>query len=350
MRVLKIIIPIILLIVGVLFMRSLLLKKQEEDKKLSSAKIYPLIVESIKPTKKNVILTLSYEGIGVSKSDFLANTKFSSKILYIKNVGDEVKKGEVVAKLDDKELRENIKSIDTNILALTSTIYSQKAILNNLIDTLNRTKKLLKAKIASIEEVKNIENKILELKAQIKANEEKINSLKANKKVILNNLKYTKIISPIDGIVSAKFFNVNEVSAPAKPLLKISSKDSYLLLNLPKKYSEIVYKGKIYPLIFLNQAKNSMYQYKADINVINGESVKVKAVEFRGEAVLLPFDAVLRIDNNSYVVTKHGVKKVNVLAEGEEGIAVSNDLDEVVVAKPDILLKIKAGYPYRIKE
>jgi len=43
------------------------------------------------------------------------------------------------------------------------------------------------------------------------------------------------------------------------------------------------------------------------------------------------------------------VHKVNIIAKGENEVVLQNAPDEVIVAKPDILLKIKAGYPITIK-
>jgi hypothetical protein len=72
---------------------------------------------------------------------------------------------------------------------------------------------------------------------------------------------------------------------------------------------------------------------------------------------MLPFDAVLNRNGNSYVLVNEGdhavAKEVNIIQTGEQGIVISNrDIagQDVVVAKQDILLKLLSGTTLKIKE
>ena len=354
MKILKIIIPIILAAILTLIGIKLIKKRKQEDLKEKTAKIYPINVTTYTPQYKHVILTQPYLAQVKSSTNVLITSKFTGKILYIKNIGDNVKKGDIVAKIDNTDLKASLKEINFNINSLKNKLKAQNITLNNLLATHKRTKKLLDVKMASIEEYQNEENKIASLKASIKADKNTLKALKAKKRAILNNLTYTVLKSPINGIISAKFTNKGDMAFMGKPLLKIDSTNgNYLLVLLPKTYKEIIFNNKKYKLTPLNTTINSLLAFKADVkgNLINGEKVNINVVTFDSNATLLPFNCVLSEGGKNYIFNKDAkAKEINILAEGIEGIAVKEKITSPLIkAEPDILLKIKGGYPVKVE-
>jgi len=358
MKVLKIAIPILIAIALVIGAIKLVKLRKSEEAKMHSALVYPLIVKTYTPQKKEVTLTLPYLAEVKNSKDTIINSKFAGKILFIKNLGDEVKKGEIVAKIDNSDLKAKLKEIDSQINSLKNKINAQNVNLKNLLATHARTKKLLDVKMASLEQYQSEESKIATLKAQIKADKNSLKALYANKKSILNNLTYTVLKSPIEGTISAKMLNKGDNAFPGKPILKVSSKKgNYLFLILPKKREEIIYKNKTYHLIPLNATFEGVKAYKANVNdpsLINGEKVNVNVVEYKGKSVTLPYNAILSINSKNYVfIPKNGsveIKEVHILAQGKNVAAIKEDINSpVITAQPDILLKIKAGHPIKIK-
>jgi hypothetical protein len=152
--------------------------------------------------------------------------------------------------------------------------------------------------------------------------------------------------------------NKDDIAFMGKPILKITPKNgNYLFITLPKNHKEIVYKNKTYPLIPLNNTFNSLKTFKAEVNdpkLLNGEKVNIKVVEYSGKGVFLPYDAILTVNGKNYVFTvndgKTDIKEVKILAEGEKYALINQNITSpVIVAKPDILLRIKAGYPVRME-
>jgi hypothetical protein len=212
--------------------------------------------------------------------------------------------------------------------------------------------------MASIEQYENEKSKIASLKAQIEADKNSIKALIANKNAILSNMNYTTLTSPIDGKISAKFLNKGDLAVTGKPILKISPKEgNYLFLALPKEYKEILYKNKIYKLTPLNTTFNSLKTFKANVNdstLINGEKVNVKVVEYKGKGLFLPFDAILSLNNKSFIFIPDGNRakpiEVKIVASGENYVLIDKNITEpIIIAKPDILLKLKGGHPIKIK-
>jgi len=333
-------------------------KKQALDDNQSVAKIYPIISKATDTKVDNVTLTSSYIAQVKNDKEVVINTKFAGKILKIKNLGDKVKKGDVVVVLDNSDLKAKLEELNAKENSLKNTISAQKITLNNLLASLKRTKALLKVKMASIEELQNFENKIATTRAQITANKNSLKEISANKKAILNSITYTEITSPVEGVVSAKLFNLGDNAFTGKPILKITPKNgNYLSLALTKEYKEIVYKDKVYTLTPLKASFGGVKLFKANIDdnsLVTGQKVDVDVVLFKGEATLIPYDSILSIDGKSYVfIYKNGKvasKEVHIIESGKEGVVIKEPLNaKVLVSKPDILLKIKGGYPVKLE-
>jgi biotin carboxyl carrier protein len=356
MKIVKILIGILVIVAIVIGAVSLIKKRNTADEKEKTATIYPIKVKSFLPQESNITLTLPYLAEVKNDKDVVINSKFSGKLLFVKNLGDKVKKDEIVAKIDASDLEAKLKEVDTKIKSLQDKINAENINLSNLLTTHKRTKELLDVKMASIEEYQSEESKIASLKAQIKADKNSIKSLLANKKSILNNLTYTEIKSPIDGIVSAKFANISDNIFPGKPILKIASKSgNYLFITLAEPKKEVLYKNKVYKLTPLNLAVNGLLAYKVkvkDTNLVNGEKVNIDIIEFSGTGIKLPYDAILSIDNKNYIFNVNGEsKEVHIVAKGKDGVVIKENISqEVIIAKPDILLRIKAGYPVKVGE
>jgi hypothetical protein len=146
---------------------------------------------------------------------------------------------------------------------------------------------------------------------------------------------------------------------PGQPLLYIAGENGkYLLINMPsnRKLKEIIFQGKTYQVQSLNSTLNGLVQYKADVDTTKskGEKVDIKAVVFDKEAVKVPTSGVLQNGGKNYIfiVDKDRAvqTEVKVLASGEEGLALPLEYDgkKIVLAKPDIFLKLISGL--KIKE
>ena len=356
MKILKIVIPILLAVILTVGGMRLIKKRQAADEKLPPAN-FAIVVKTITPTIEDKTLTLPFIATVKNDNEVLINTKFAGKVLFIKNLGDKVKKGEIVAKIDASDLHAKLKEINFQINSIKNKISAENINLQNLIATHARTKKLLDVKMASIEQYQNEESKIATLEANIKADKNSLKALYANKKAILNSLTYTTLKSPIDGVISAKFLNKGDNAFASKPMLKITPKDgNYLFITLPKDYKQIIYKDKIYNLIPLKNTFNSLKTFKAVVNdkdLINGQKVNINVVVFKGKGLFLPYDALLSINGKNYIFevqNKTDIKEVNLKAQGENYVLIDKNITSpIVVAKPDILLRIKAGYSVKVK-
>ncbi|WP_456470565.1 efflux RND transporter periplasmic adaptor subunit [Caminibacter sp.] len=332
-------------------------KRKAEEAGIPKPAVYPIVVKTYQPKEENLLLTLPYLALVKNSNEVTVNSKFAGRIEFVKELGEKVKKGDIVVKIDSSDLKAKLKSVNENIKSLKAKLTAQNIALNNLKLTHKRTKELLNVKMASIEQYQNEESKLAELKASIKATKNAIKAANANKKAILQNLTYTVLKSPVDGVISAKFLNKNDNTFLGKPILKITSnKGNYLFLTLPENRKEIVYKGRIYPLIALNSTYNGLKTFKSEVNdntLLPGEKVNIDVVEFKGNATALPYNAILSVNDRHYVLIPQGNKalpqEIHILAEGKKVVAVREKINSpVILAEPDLLLKIKAGHPITV--
>jgi hypothetical protein len=115
--------------------------------------------------------------------------------------------------------------------------------------------------------------------------------------------------------------------------------------------------GQTLPLTSKDQTgETGLVQYVAplppDLGLVEGQFLNVNVVVYKGEDVLLPIDALLTLDGSSsvFMLDSHGKAErlaVTIKARGVEGVTVAEDLAgrKIIVAKPDILLRVATGVP-----
>ena len=325
------------LIIAALAVVGIKLVKAKRAKEAATpvATIYPVVVKTMVPQTKAVSLTLPYLAQAVNETDVTLSSRIASRVEEIVKSGTAVTKGQVVAKLDTTDLEANIAAL--------------KVSLNNMLKTHQRTQKLFKVKGASVEQLQKEESQIASLKAKLKAAQ--------------NQLSYATITAPITGTVAKTMAAVGDVTMPGKPLMNISADSGFsLLVRTPEDVTPkaVEFAGKRYALHPLGSTLRGLREYKAYIDahrgLSSGERVEVNVVLFEGKAQMLPFDAILNREGKSYVLVvnkNHATaKEVHILQSAQEGVVISDDLkaQRIVVAKPDILLKLTSGYALKVKE
>ncbi|WP_294955391.1 efflux RND transporter periplasmic adaptor subunit [Sulfurovum sp.] len=334
-KVLKILLFLVIIAALAVLGIKLIHDKRAKEASLPPAKIYPIVVKTMVPKAAEDKLTLPSLAQTVNETDVTLSSRIASRVEQIVKSGMAVKKGDVVAKLDTTDITANTEAL--------------KVALSNLLKSHKRTQALYRVKGASIEQLQKEQSEIASLKAKLKAVE--------------NQLSYATITAPISGIVAKTFAAVGDVTMPGKPMVQISAESGFsLLVRTPQDIvpKAVLFGGKEYALHALNSTFNGLNEYKAYVKdshgLSAGERVEVNVVVFEGKAIELPFDAVLNREGKSYVlvVSKDRAvpKEIHIVQSAEQGVVISDDLSgkKIVVAKPDILLKLTSGYVLKVKE
>jgi len=352
----------IVLIAGVVVAGVKVIKTKKASLEATpSMKKYSMVVSTIKPKVEEVSLSLPYLAIVQSDKNVALSSRISARIEHIVTCGSSVKKGEVLIKLDESELKAKKEAVSLQISSINADIAAKQILLNVSKDSHKRTKELLLVKGASQESYDKEASGIATLEAGITSLKNQIGILKSNISQIDTSLSYTTLKSPIDGIASQCFANVGDISKPAKALLNLESKNGkYLLVRLADevKPKSVRFEGSEYTLIAMQNTFNGLNEYRAYVDTTHssGQRVNISVVLYKAKGLKLPINALLQKDSKTYcfVVNKDKADAVelDVISEGEEGVVVNGlqEGSEVVVAKPDILLKLLAGVSLVVKD
>ena len=336
---------IVIVLLGVLKVKS----TRNKNASMPIAKVYSVVVSTVTPKMTENRLTLPYIAETKNDKDVKLSTKISGRVNYILPSGSKVKRGDVIAKLDNTGISGNTKSLKAQIKA-------QKKVLANLETTHKRTLELLEVKGASIEQSQKEESQIAGVEAQIESLQQKLRETK-------NTDSYATIKSPVDGIVSKTMVNKGDVAMPGHPVASLSAENGfYLMVRVPNNLdiTGVVIDTTKYDAVALNSTFNGLKEYKVyvdDQKMTTGNRMNVNVIISDGNSILLPFDAVLNREGKSYVLVVDGNKsvptQVRVVESGEEGIIVENNNiigKQVVVAKQDVLLKLVSGSTIIVKK
>lgn len=333
-------------------------KKKQAMADIPPMKVYHQVVEVTNPKTENILLTLPALSEVRSDQDVDLSSKLSARITSMVKSGDTVKKGQVVVTLDHEDLLAKKEAIVLQIVSLQAEIAAQRIALSTAEASHARTKLMLDARGASVEQYDTEASKIASLNAGLKGLISKEGILKQNSKEVENLLSYAVIVSPIDGSVSSTSANVGVIAMPGKALLSIQADSGkYLLIRTTGDIqpTEVIFEGLHHPLIPLNHTYKGLDEYRADIETksSSGERLPVRLVVYKGAGTMIPLSALLQKEGQSLCFIPEGEKAipvpVKVIESGSEGMVVEGiDAGQVIIAKPDILLKLLAGTPITV--
>ena len=341
-------IVIVFVLVMIVAAGVMLLKKRKADlARATPAQILPAVVSAMELKPQPVTLTLPAMGMVASDVSAVLSTRITGRITKVlKREGETVREGELIALVDNGELEAKRKGLMAKRDGIEAEIEAQR-------QAHQRTLELFKVKGASLEQ-KQLEAASIERLVRERE------SIVQNIREIEELSSYARILSPVSGTLSQVLSSPGDLATPGKPLFRIASKSGlYLNLSLPGSVpaTEIMLQGHTLPLTSKEQTgETGLVQYVATLppntGLVEGEYVNVNVVEYKGEDVLLPVDALLTVDDSSsvFVLSADGKAErlnITIKARGIEGVTVEQNLSgrRVIVAKPDILLRVAAGVP-----
>jgi len=335
-------------------------KKKSSLEETPEMKSYAMVVSSIKSKNEYVELSLPYLALVQSDKNVALSSRISSRIEWMVQCGKTVNKDEMLVRLDTKELKAKQEALELQIDSVKAELVAKNSALLTAQESHARTLTLLKVKGASKESFEKEQSAISGLEAAVISLKNQVKILKAKVSEIQTSLTYANLRSPIDGVVSKCFANRGDISAPTKVLLNIQSENGkYLLVRSANDVDikALRYENKKYTLHPMQNIYNGLHEYRAYLNTprSSGERVDVSLLTYADKGTFVPLDALLQKENKSFCFVIEGEKadvvEVKVVAQGVEGVVVTGIKEgkELVIAKPDILLKLLAGVSLTVR-
>jgi HlyD family secretion protein len=134
------------------------------------------------------------------------------KTLYV-DFNSRVKKGQIIAQIDPATFESQVQQAQANLLSAQGNLEKAEATLVNDKRTYERNKELLSKKLIAQGDLDTAETTYQTDKALVEVAKAQIAQAKASLDYAKQNLAYTKILSPVDGVVISRNIDVGQTVA-----------------------------------------------------------------------------------------------------------------------------------------
>ena len=217
--------------------------------------------------------------------------------------GDSVKAGDLVLRVDDKNFLAGLEQSEASVRINTIDIERQEVRISNLERQFARSRRLYEQDLIGEEEYESLRNQLDLARIDFSSSKERLTQAEAQLDQVLDNLSKTKIISPIDGVVTSLDIKVGETAIasstniPGSSLMTIANPASIYTEVLVDEADianiEIGQKAEIVAIAYPDQPMTGVVRFIANTAKIaagrTGLSFVVKIdITDPGEVVLRP--------------------------------------------------------------
>lgn len=332
----------------------------------------------IKPKRQDIVIKVDVTGKVYCESLVSVATLANGEIKEFRvKAGDYLKKGDIIAVLDDKKEKNALKSEESKLTSLNDEKIYAGVQLQEMLNNYQVQEKLYKNGASSKEKYLSAKSSYFSAKSKLSSINANITQTKANIATLKENLDETIVKAPIDGTVISTYASVGQTinsrqnSAALIKMadlskmeirMQISQNDiSMLKIGQNIKYTPLSDGGKTKEAKLSNiddadlsvvdgASKDGAVYYYARYFVENDKDLKIGMdvqniieIETIKNALTLPINHISKDSKGFYVNVKDGketIKKYIVLGKSDdfniEIISGINDNDEVVVMNDKI--------------
>ncbi len=204
----------------VLIMSSCSKKEQEEES------IRPVFYQKISSTDgvNKIVLPGLIQYNQESKLSFRVGGVLQSIPVV---VGEKIKKGKLLAVIDDTDYQVSYKQAKASYQAVESSAKNAKAQLNNAKSNFLRIEQLYINNNTSLSEFEKAKAQLENAKSGLQSAKSQSEASKAQLNASKNQLDYTKLVSPVEGTISKILFEENEAIGIGKPIMILASDNNF---------------------------------------------------------------------------------------------------------------------------
>ena len=167
------------------------------------------------PSDKNRVAVLDATGYVTPRLQATVSSQITGKLegVYIEE-GDHVKKGQVLARLDDADARAKLKLAQSQLDAAHAQLGSLEVQLKQARLDLNRQQRLQKQHLGTQQDLDNARTQVNSLIAQLNAQQEQVKVAQAQVGIAQVNLSNTVVRAPFSGVIVDKAAQPGEIVSP----------------------------------------------------------------------------------------------------------------------------------------
>ena len=269
----------------------------------------------------------------------LVGTQVSGTIKHIYvDFNSQVKRDQLIARIDPAIFEAQVEQARANLLSARANLEKADAALVDAKRTFDRTKELYQRNLIARSELDTAETNHETSKAQVEVAKAQIVQTEAALKLAETNLKYTRIVSPVDGIVVSRNVDVGQTVAAsfqtptlftiAQDLTKMQINTNVDEADIGKikmgqpvefnvdAYPEIIFNGKVWQIRIAPITVQNVVTYDVVIKMDNPE-LKLKPGMTANVSILTAVKKdILKIPNAAMRFRPSDKNKVNAQQKG----------------------------------
>ena len=343
-------------------------KKRQELKNTPLPEKAPVPVEVARPRAGVFPITRRYLGTIRAKVTSSISPRITGRIFEVRvREGARVKKGQVLAVIDDRQVRDKIRELKARLIAARSALNTQEAIFE-------RDERLFKSKAISREQLDRSRTARDLARAEVASLGSALSSAKTD-------LSYVRLTAPMDGVITRRYQDPGDLALAGKPVVEMEAPEEgyYVDIKVPQAEFPLLRKGakvlvekegfssaekgkkdvmelsisRLHPAV----TTGTLAEIEADspqppFGLPTGATVSVRVETGRCRGIQVPARALLENVRSSFVFTvdkgdKVHVHRVKVLYNGPDYAVVrEGDIPEesrVIVAQESALLRLHEG-------
>lgn len=148
--------------------------------------------------------------------------------------GQVVSKGQLIALLDDQQLVAQLQQTTAPQRTALNQVVQAKIALDLAQKNLTRSEALFAKDIVAEKDVIAARSQVELCKAQVEAAEARVAEAKVAPLNVTTQLAWTKVFSPIAGVIAQRFLNVGDMTDPSKPIAHVVNLNTVIIdANMP---------------------------------------------------------------------------------------------------------------------
>lgn len=366
-KVIIIVVVVLLLIGAVVVIKN----KKASIAKTPAVTVYPLPVEVADAREGNIFVSSHYLGTVVPYHYAEVAPRITGNILTV-NVreGDAVHKGQILAAIDDRALKERESAQELDITGTEAQLAGARSLYETQEGIFGRDEMLYKEEAISREAFDRSKAQKDAAYAQLKSLEEKVKSLRKIYNASSVETSYARLASPLDGVVARRYQEPGDLAVPGKPVVRVEGVSQFKVVvqvaqaevGLMKRGGQVMLSDgknrmettitRIYPAVGGSALGTiEMDMPKRPFDVPSGATVGADVVTGKTErGIVIPLNALLenRLGSFAYKIEGNKIKviTVSVLGKNNDYAAVSGEVkagDVVAIGDEGKLMRLNDG-------
>lgn len=225
-----------------------------------------------------------------------------------------VKKGELIAEIDPATFEAQAEQARANLLTARANLEKSVVVLIDTERTMKRSRELFSKDFVARSELDTAETNYATAKAQVSASKAQVAQAEAALKAAETNLRYTKILSPVDGVVVSRNVDVGQTVAASfqtPTLFTIAQDLTKMQINTNVDEADIGRIQTSQDVEFTVDAYPDTL-FKGSVSQIRIAPIIVQNV--------VTYDVVIRVDNPELKLKPGMTANVSILVAGKRGI------------------------------